>query len=69
MFALLTACLTEPGTVCLAPDTITAIAGIRATEGRQPDGSMFRPPILSTVIATAASLPGGLHAVGMKAGD
>ena len=69
-FALVTAYLTVLGTAFLVPNTIATIAGSGIMEGTMAAQWWYLPLlILSTVIATAASLLWVLHVWGMKSDD
>ncbi|MDO8874048.1 MAG: hypothetical protein Q7V05_15160 [Methanoregula sp.] len=69
-FAFVTAYLTVPGTAFLVPDTIATIAGSGVMEETMAAQWWYVPLlILSTVIATAASLLWVLHVWGMKSDD
>jgi magnesium transporter len=69
-FALVTAYLTVLGTAFLVPNTIATIAGSGVMEGTMAAQWWYVPLlILSTVVATAASLLWVLHVWGMKADD
>ena len=69
-FALVTAYLTVLGTAFLVPNTIANIAGSGLMEGKMAAQWWYLPLlILSTVVATAASLLWVLHVWRMKSDD
>ena len=69
-FALVTAYLTVLGTAFLVPNTIATIAGSGLMEGKMAAQWWYLPLlILSTLVATAASLLWVLHVWRMKSDD